>query len=182
MKVIVKPAGVVLIGAAAIASMAYAQRYSPAAPTPDAAPSARPVPVWDDSWKLGREGGADGALEQSPGDSGANLRVTTRALGKDPCNVSALLPLNRPLRAADTLTLSFRVRADRARTVALVLQRYTPSRPDFWKRPVAVDTAWRSYSFDVRAVPCEAWEPWLAVYAGDAIGQLEIADFVVERR
>lgn len=182
MKVIVKPAGVVLIGAVAIAGMAYAQFYSRDVAPPEAVAHTDGVATRTVGWKLGREGGADGALEEMRIDGGVGLRITTLALGRDPCNVSALLPLNRPLRATDTLNLSFRVRADRARTIALVLQRYTPSRPDFWKRSVAVDTAWRSFSFDVQAVPCEAWEPWLAVYAGDALGSLEVADFTLLRR
>jgi hypothetical protein len=135
-----------------------------------------------ENWKLGLEHGGDGTMEPATYDGAPGFKVTTRALGKSPWNVSVVLPLHTPLGSADTVVIKFRARADQNRSIPLLLQKNTPGFPDFWRGNADVTPTWQSFSFEAKAIPCQEWEPMLALHAGGSLGNLEIADFVVARK
>lgn len=182
MRVIVKPAGLVVLGLVALAGVAVPtlRGRMPAGIGRRSVASGNLVKA--ENWKLGLEHGGEGSLEPATYDGAPGLKVTTRTMGKSPWNVSVVMPLHVALSGNDTVEIKFRARADQARTIPLLLQKNTPGFPDFWKGNADVGTTWKSFSFEAKAIPCQEWEPMLAIHAGGSLGTLEIADVVLQRK
>lgn len=183
MRVIVKPAGLVVIGLVVLAGVAIpAFRGRMPGVLGRSGGSGGANLVKPENWKLGLEYGAEGTLEPGIYDGASGLKVTTRTVGRNPWNLSVVLPLHTALQAGDTLELSFKARADQPREIPLMLQKNTPGFPDFWQDRAPVETSWKTFRYEAKAAPCQEWEPMLAIHAGGSVGQLEIADVVLKRK
>lgn len=188
MRIIIKPFGLALLGAAVVAGIAVPRLNRPRGSASSTSASTSPTGNLVDpaGWQAyGAEGGEQVSLPLGtppPGAPGAvGIRIETKKFTNQPWAVGYTQALKDTFTDKDPVTLTFWARAHEPQHLRVAMQFPTHGYHECWFKELELTTEWKKYTYKFTTEAFQPKDGSMAFQTGFRAGWVELADITLVR-
>lgn len=187
MKIIIKPLGLVVLGAALVAGIAIPQLKKPKGVSGIGGASSgvgenlTPAQGWQAYHSEGGYQVSEALRQLPPGVSGAGVHIEAQKITKDPWSVGYTQALKSAFADKERVTLTFWARAKAPQNLRIAMQFPSHSYHECWSKEQTLTPHWKAYRFSFSTEKFNPGEGNLAFQSGYALGWVELADIRLTR-